>query len=277
MKDRSPWFELHLSVSQHRKTWALAGELSVERATALGYIVSLWCWALEQAQDGDLTRFTDRALADATGWRKAPGKLVAALVTAGYLDADRRLHEWQAYTGPLMKKRASDRERHRGSGGSNGRGSYGMTSENGGGSDGIPRALPMEASSSQTTDDSQQSTDDISSSSSAGARPRDAAGWYELATGRPPANDVMRQILEDLDVVHGAVCVGKVFEGAAAARDPWPYAKRIFDSCLTEGHEPRAKQGRGKHDASTHRGGRTGRDRTQPQQSGSGQEPVDAW
>lgn len=40
-------------------------------------------------------------------------ELAAALRTSGFVDADRRLHDWGDYTGRLIDQRAANRERQR--------------------------------------------------------------------------------------------------------------------------------------------------------------------
>ena len=110
-KDRSPWIELHGSVATHRKTWALAAALGVERVQALGHICCLWLWAIEQAQDGDLSSFPAKAICEAAGWQKRPAVLLAALVASGYVDENMQIHEWDEYVGRLMDKRETDRKR----------------------------------------------------------------------------------------------------------------------------------------------------------------------
>lgn len=79
-----------------------------------------------------------------------------------------------------------------------------------------------------------------------------AEDWYEYVTGRLIGKDqALRQQLDDIDFVHGADCVGWAFDQAIGKNDPWPYAKRILDSCLglkNEGHGPREKVRHGRAD-----------------------------
>ena len=93
----------------------------------------------------------------------------------------------------------------------------------------------------QRTEDRGQQPETETDNSSSSARARLAREFYEGVTKRKPENAVMEQMLDDIDFAHGDVCVAAVFGAAAAKDDPWPYAKRIFDSCLLEGHEPRKK------------------------------------
>lgn len=223
-KDRSPWIELHLSVVGHRKTWLLADALNIDRVTALGHICSLWLWAVELAQDGDLSAFPDRAIAEAGGWRKAPHRFVDALIAAGYLDADKTLHEWGLYAGPLLEKRRRDRVRKRAI-------PQDFPRISGGDSDGAQHG----GSASPSTVNRQPSTSPTQSDSA-----RTARDWFVLAMEHEP--DAMQvEMLLNLDVAHPPECIRWAFEKSVGADNRWLYAKGVLDRCLTESHGPKAK------------------------------------
>lgn len=105
------WTELHQGVAWHKKTVKLGSELGVRRAEALGLICTLWLWALEHAQDGQLGHLTDREVAAAAGWHKSAAPFVLALAKVGFLDEGGYLHDWHDYAGRLIERRASDLER----------------------------------------------------------------------------------------------------------------------------------------------------------------------
>lgn len=106
------WIELHQSLRHHPKTKALARALCVDRAAAVGHVCCLWLYALEFAEDGDLSRFDPQDLADEMFY-KGKADVKAALAAAGFLDADGTLHDWRTYVGKLLDKRAADAERKR--------------------------------------------------------------------------------------------------------------------------------------------------------------------
>jgi len=103
------WIELHQSLPTHRKTLILADLLDIVPVTAMGRIVALWLWALDNAPDGELGAIPVRTLGQAVGWTDDPDVLVNALIKAGFLDriGDDRLviHDWYDYTGKLMGAR----------------------------------------------------------------------------------------------------------------------------------------------------------------------------
>ena len=48
------WLEVHQELREHRKLYACADDLGVEPVTMLGMLISLWLWALDNVQDGNL-------------------------------------------------------------------------------------------------------------------------------------------------------------------------------------------------------------------------------
>ncbi len=108
------WIELHQALPQHRKLLALRDALRLRTPAALGHMCLLWLWALDNAPDGDLSALPPRQLAEICQFNaRRAGELAAALRTSGFVDADRRLHDWGDYTGRLIDQRAANRERQR--------------------------------------------------------------------------------------------------------------------------------------------------------------------
>jgi len=116
-----PWIQVYSNLTHHPKTSRLADELGLANTpvsantAAAGILVSLWTWAVQNAYDGDLSRCSVRTIAEECGWRKKPETLMRALINAGFLDADMRIHDWEEYAVLLMdaesEKRRKVRER----------------------------------------------------------------------------------------------------------------------------------------------------------------------
>lgn len=116
-----PWIQVYSNLPQHPKTSRLADELGLTSAAfnpntlAVGLLVCLWTWAIQNACDGNLASCSPRAIADACQWKKKPDILVKALIKTGWLDSDMRLHDWEEYASLLMEKeenrKAKTRER----------------------------------------------------------------------------------------------------------------------------------------------------------------------
>lgn len=60
-------------------------------------LVSLWLWASQNATNGDLSGCSDRAIAEAAEYKRKPAAFVNALIKTKWLDADRKLHDWEEY------------------------------------------------------------------------------------------------------------------------------------------------------------------------------------
>ena len=112
-----PWIQVYSNLPMHPKTAKLADELGLASAAvspdvlAVGLLVSLWTWAVQNAYDGDLSRCSSRLIAEACRWKKKPETLVNGLVAAGWLDEDGKLHDWEEYAVLLMDAEDSKRER----------------------------------------------------------------------------------------------------------------------------------------------------------------------
>lgn len=109
------WIELHQGLREHRKLFACAEMLNLSRVEMIGTLVSLWLWALDNAQGGSLRGVSNRTLANVCGWpEKKADKLVGALKDTGWLDETEdglAIHDWTDYAGKLMERREKDKKR----------------------------------------------------------------------------------------------------------------------------------------------------------------------
>lgn len=110
------WIESHQELRDHPKTRRLARYLGIHVREAVGLLHFLWWWALDYAEDGDLSRFEAADIADAILWDGDPEQAVDALVRAGFLDRTDSglvIHDWDEYAGRLVEQRRKNRERKR--------------------------------------------------------------------------------------------------------------------------------------------------------------------
>lgn len=109
------WIELHQTLREHKKMFACADMLNLSRIEMIGTLVSLWLWALDNAQDGSLEGVSDKTIARVCDFpEKKAGKLIAALLDNGFIDFDGDhyiIHDWFDYAGKLMERREKDRKR----------------------------------------------------------------------------------------------------------------------------------------------------------------------
>ena len=114
-----PWIQVYSNLPQHPKTSRLADELGLSSAAlnpnvlAVGLLVSLWTWAIQNAYNGDLSGCSARSIAEACLWKKKPETLVKALISTGFLDQDMRLHDWDEYACLLMEQEENRRAKTR--------------------------------------------------------------------------------------------------------------------------------------------------------------------
>jgi 5-methylcytosine-specific restriction endonuclease McrA len=108
------WIESHQTLREHPKTKRLCRLLSINRREAVGLLHFLWWWAYDYAPEGDLSSLPDEDIADAIDWVGDAGVLVSSLIQAGWLDADRRIHDWEDYAQKWMERRRANRDRQKG-------------------------------------------------------------------------------------------------------------------------------------------------------------------
>ena len=116
------WIESHQSLGGHPKTKRLARLLDITRRDAVGLMHCLWWWALDYAQDGDLTAHDPADIADAVDFEGEPKDLIEALVAcgvggeAGFVENQNGsllIHDWDEYVGRLILRRKADANRKR--------------------------------------------------------------------------------------------------------------------------------------------------------------------
>lgn len=116
----SAWIKSHQTLRDHPRKDKLTEALfngmvpdDVADYAAIGLLHQLWWWALDYAQDGDLSQFSDRQIAKACRWRGEAKVLVDALTASGFITDERTLHDWDDYAGKLIERRERNRERMR--------------------------------------------------------------------------------------------------------------------------------------------------------------------
>jgi hypothetical protein len=110
------WIESHQELGRHPKTRRFARYAGVTVPAAVGHLHFLWWWALDYAQDGEMTQFDPEDVADAALWDGDAAVLLDALTRAGFLDREGEglfIHDWGEYAGRLAAQREATREKTR--------------------------------------------------------------------------------------------------------------------------------------------------------------------
>ena len=114
-----PWVQVYSNINAHPKTSNLVDALGLKSSDvepetiAVGMLVGLWTWAAVNAYDGDLSCTVPRTIAKACGWKKAPDKLIDALIKCGWLDQDMKIHDWAEYAELYINRQDYQREQAR--------------------------------------------------------------------------------------------------------------------------------------------------------------------
>lgn len=112
------WIESNQELGRHPKTKRFARMANISIPAAIGYLHLLWWWALDFAQDGDISSYDAEDIADALLWDGDGNDLVNALCGAGFIDRDEDnntmyIHDWGDYAGRLIDKREANKTRMR--------------------------------------------------------------------------------------------------------------------------------------------------------------------
>lgn len=110
-----PWIQVYSNLPMTSKIFDLADRTSGDSATpeviAIGHMVKLWLWAVQNAVDGDLSKCNPRLIANAGGWTKDPDEFIDILKEIGWLDDDMKLHNWDRYAGLLIDREESKKQK----------------------------------------------------------------------------------------------------------------------------------------------------------------------
>lgn len=109
----SNWVPSHDDLGNHPKRKKLSRRLDMRPWETVGMLHYLWWWVLQYAPDGDLSGFDATEIADGIEWPGDPDELTQALIHAGFIDSDMRVHDWDDNGGRLFKYRQANASRMR--------------------------------------------------------------------------------------------------------------------------------------------------------------------
>jgi hypothetical protein len=100
------WIESHTVLIRHRKLIECARELRLKPVYLLGHLHVLWHIALEQAEDGDLSHWSDEFIAESACYPGDAPQFVSLLQNHKWLDG-KVIHDWLDYAGKYLVKKYS--------------------------------------------------------------------------------------------------------------------------------------------------------------------------
>lgn len=109
------WIKSEQALASHPKVHLLAKDLGISVPQAVGHLHLLWWWALDYADDGNLTRYRD-FIPSASQWVGDEDLFIISLIKHNWIDEVEGklvIHDWLDYTGALIETREKDAERKR--------------------------------------------------------------------------------------------------------------------------------------------------------------------
>ena len=101
------WIKVEQSLITHHKTYALADALNISTAEAVGILVGLWTWALDNVdENGTLPDMSNRMMQRISG--SSEDGILPALVETGFIDeyvGGYRIHNWDEYGGAYQSEK----------------------------------------------------------------------------------------------------------------------------------------------------------------------------
>ena len=96
-----PWIEYHSTLKNHPKVRAICVELGIKKTEALGILGCLWTWALDYAEDGDLSKYPPEIVEEGCEWEGEKGRLFESL-KGKFIDQDLKIHDWLDFAGKYL-------------------------------------------------------------------------------------------------------------------------------------------------------------------------------
>ena len=111
------WIEFHTGLWNHWKVNRLAKKLDISYPHALGLVSCLWTWAVDNAENGNLSHFTDEEIAKGCRWIGEASGFFSYLIECQLVDENKRIHDWDKHGIRILKearrRKAESRERSR--------------------------------------------------------------------------------------------------------------------------------------------------------------------
>ena len=107
------WIKSHTVLLRHRKNIELAADLRLKPVHSMGHLHALWHEALEQQEDGDLSKWSDSFLASSAAFSGDAPQFVRLLQKHGWLEENKLLHDWLDHAGEFLRVKYKTRNRDR--------------------------------------------------------------------------------------------------------------------------------------------------------------------
>ncbi len=109
------WTKVYQSIRDHRKIYALSDVLNISVPLAIGLLLCLWLWAMDNTVSGNLDDISAHTIARGAKWDGDPEQFLNALIATHFVDIDdggrRFFHSWSEYEGKFISDRENEKER----------------------------------------------------------------------------------------------------------------------------------------------------------------------
>jgi hypothetical protein len=95
------WTESHTVLIRHRKTVSTALQLNIKPVQVVGHLTVFWHSVLEQAEDGDISKWSAGFISSAACWEGPPDDFKQALIDNGWIE-NGLVHDWLDYAGRYL-------------------------------------------------------------------------------------------------------------------------------------------------------------------------------
>ena len=98
------WLKIQSGISTNKKIARLSELRKWGKFETIGFMVSFWIWAAENFDSGEIGDLSDSEIGFILGL-KEPVKIIADLQSAGFLDDDKKIHEWGIHQKEFLRSK----------------------------------------------------------------------------------------------------------------------------------------------------------------------------
>jgi hypothetical protein len=108
------WIKFSYDLVHSPQMTMLARRLGIPQARAIGHVLGVLWWCVENTEDGHLETRDPRILASAGLWEGDPEVFVQALIQTGWIALTEKgfqVCRWEDYAGPVIERRLENHRR----------------------------------------------------------------------------------------------------------------------------------------------------------------------
>lgn len=100
------WIKVFQTLPRHKKTQDLSVAMKWQRRYTVGFLIEMWLWAIDHAEDGDFSKISKDEFAAYFDFSQEDAeKCILALKAVGFFTADMRINNWNDYVARFLEGR----------------------------------------------------------------------------------------------------------------------------------------------------------------------------